>query len=111
MRVTLLLFTAGMLALGPATAVAQDAVGDAEAGFVVAAEICVQCHAIAPEVSSVFPVPDAPSFVDIADTPGMTAIALYAWMTTSHPTMPDIILPPDELRNVVAYILSLKTGD
>jgi hypothetical protein len=59
--------------------------------------------------SSVLPVPDAPNFADVADTPGMTAMALFAWVSTSHPTMPDIVLPPEDLRNVVAYILSLQT--
>ena len=33
---------------------------------------------------------------------------LYVWMTSSHPTMPDIVLSPEELRNVAAYILSLQ---
>ena len=47
-------------------------------------------------------------FEDVANTPGVTEMALYAWLTTSHPTMPDIVLDKDELRDVVAYILSLK---
>jgi hypothetical protein len=55
-----------------------------------------------------WPVLKGPRFDDVADTPGMTATALFAWMRTSHPTMPNIILEPDDLRNVVAYILSLK---
>jgi hypothetical protein len=38
----------------------------------------------------------------------MTATALFVWMRTSHPTMPNIILEPEDLRNVVAYVLSLK---
>jgi mono/diheme cytochrome c family protein len=97
------------MALLYASSAAAQAFGDAEAGYVVASEQCALCHAIAPEESSVLPVPDAPSFADVADTPGMTAMALFAWMTTSHPTMPDIVLPPEELRNVVAYILSLQT--
>jgi hypothetical protein len=38
----------------------------------------------------------------------MTAIALTAVLTTSHRLMPNIILQPDERRDVIAYILSLK---
>jgi hypothetical protein len=34
-------------------------------------------------------------------------VALTVWLQSSHPTMPNIILKPDELRNVVAYIRSL----
>ena len=49
-------------------------------------------------------------FEDIANTPGITETALFAWMTTSHPTMPNIVLEKKELTDVVSYILSLK-GD
>src|SRR6187431_3680 len=38
----------------------------------------------------------------------MTATALTVWLQTSHPTMPNIILEPNDVSNVVAYILSLK---
>jgi hypothetical protein len=30
------------------------------------------------------------------------------WLQTSHPTMPNIILEPNDMSNVVAYILSLS---
>jgi hypothetical protein len=48
--------------------------------------------------------------VTIATVPGMTAAALLAALQTSHRerTMPNLILPPNELRDVVAYVLSLK---
>jgi hypothetical protein len=44
----------------------------------------------------------------IAATPGMTSIALTAALLTSHRLMPNIMLEPDERRDVIAYILSLK---
>jgi len=44
----------------------------------------------------------------VAKTPGMTAIALTAILRTSHRNMPNIILADDDLRNVIAYILTLK---
>jgi hypothetical protein len=50
----------------------------------------------------------APRFKDVANTSGMTATALTVWLQTSHPTMPNIILEPNDMSNVVAYILSLK---
>jgi hypothetical protein len=53
------------------------------------------------------PILEAPRFEDVANTTA-TAMGLFTWMTTSHPPMPDIALRPEELRNVVAYILSLK---
>ena len=50
-----------------------------------------------------------PSFQEVADTIGMTSRALVVWFTTSHPNMPDIIVAPDDMDNVVAYIMSLRT--
>jgi mono/diheme cytochrome c family protein len=103
----LMLSLASLATLVAAGARAQEGVGDPEAGFVVASEICASCHAITRE-QRMWPVLKGPRFDDVADTPGMTAMALFAWMRTSHPTMPNIILEPEDLRNVVAYILSLK---
>ena len=53
-------------------------------------------------------MPQAPTFQSVADTPGMTELALSVWLQSSHPTMPNIILSQDDLRNVVAYIRSLE---
>ena len=49
-----------------------------------------------------------PAFRDIANTPGMTTTALTAFLTTSHPKMPNLILTPKEMADVTAYILSLR---
>jgi hypothetical protein len=38
----------------------------------------------------------------------MTVTALYAFLQTSHRNMPNIRLEPEEMRNVVSYILTLK---
>jgi len=38
----------------------------------------------------------------------MTETALTVWLRTSHPTMPNIIVEPADMDNVIAYILSLK---
>jgi len=37
----------------------------------------------------------------------MTATALRVFLTTSHPKMPNLILTPEEIADVSAYILSL----
>ena len=55
------------------------------------------------------PLPEAPTFESVANTPGMTELALTVWLQSSHPTMPNIVLKQDDLRNVVAYIRSLET--
>jgi mono/diheme cytochrome c family protein len=103
----LLLGWAFFATLVAAGARAQEDVGDAGAGLVSASRACASCHAVRRE-QSMSPVLQGPRFEDVADTPGMTATALFVWMRTSHPTMPNLILEPDDLRNVVAYILSLQ---
>ena len=107
-----LVFLAALL-LGP-TAGAQ-VVGDPQAGQKIAEQLCASCHAVMPG-EGVDPHPDplpferheALPFEDIANTPGITAMALFSWLSTSHPTIPDIVLEEEEMQNVVAYILTLK---
>src|SRR3990172_8181128 len=83
--------------------------GDVGAGVVYAGEVCAACHAVlANEQHS--PLPQAPTFQSVADTPGMTELALSVWLQSSHPTMPNIILEQDDMRNVIAYIRSLKSN-
>lgn len=94
------------LLLPSAGAMAQDA--DIEAGAAYAAEVCAACHAVATD-DLASPLPEATPFQTIADTPGMTELALTVWLQSSHPTMPNIVLEQDDMRNVVAYIRSLKT--
>ncbi len=51
----------------------------------------------------------APSFGAVADMPGMNGRALAVWLQSSdHATMPNLILAPGDLDDVVAYIVSLR---
>jgi mono/diheme cytochrome c family protein len=85
---------------------AQD-VSERLKGATFAQQICAECHAVqAGQPQS--PNGQAPTFETVAKTPGMTAIALTAILRTSHRNMPNIILADDDLRNVIAYILTLK---
>jgi mono/diheme cytochrome c family protein len=81
-------------------------VGDVQAGFTYAKEVCANCHAIVSNETS--PVPKATSFDEIANTSEMSAKALLVWMQTRHPTMPNITLEREDLMDVIAYILSRK---
>jgi mono/diheme cytochrome c family protein len=101
-----------MLAIAVLTALPGAAhavqLGDAKAGHAYATSACAECHEVDAGMSF-SPNPDAPSFQEVADTPGMTAQALTVWLQTSHPTMPDFIIKPDDMDNVIAYITSLRT--
>ena len=89
-------------------ALAQD-FGDVEAGHAFARQVCATCHAVEAE-QTVSPHPGAPTFRAAANVPGMTGTALVVFLRTPHSDMPDLVLPPEKMRDVVAYILTLKDG-
>jgi mono/diheme cytochrome c family protein len=94
------------LVMSPQNVHAQEA-GNPRAGLMIARQACASCHGImASQAAS--PRPQAPSFQRIASVPGMTPTALTVAMRTSHRTMPNIMLEPKELRDVIAYIISLQ---
>jgi len=91
-----------------ASALAAEEVGDPQAGFEYAKNVCSACHGISAERS---PMKKATRFREVADRPGVTGTVLRVWMETSHPTMPNIIIEKQDMLNVIAYILSLKGRD
>jgi mono/diheme cytochrome c family protein len=96
-------------AFAAATAVqAQESGGDVQRGRQLALGVCASCHAVRAGQTRP-PLSTAPSFQEIADTPGMTSIALSIWLNAqSHPTMPNFVLSSQQVRDVSAYILSLR---
>ena len=103
---TLLATFAAAGLLHPSSVFAQDA-DDIGHGREIARTICAECHVVG-RGQLVSPNSEAPPFPVLAGTPGMTTVALTAALLTSHRQMPNIILQPDERRDVIAYILSLK---
>jgi mono/diheme cytochrome c family protein len=101
-----IIFLALCLLFGAMASPAQTQTADSAAGEAYAEKVCARCHAIHP--SGLSPEPTAPPFRDVAKTPGMTGTALRVWLSTSHPTMPNIIVEPPDMGNVIAYILTLK---
>lgn len=83
------------------------AMGDASLGLAYAQKNCAACHNV---LNSTAPSPNdnAPPFRTVANTPGMTITALTVWSRTSHPTMPNLVIEPPEMDNLIAYILSLR---
>lgn len=95
-------------ATGCSASQAQE-IGSASRGEKYVRERCSECHAVDRQTQK---SPDfhAPRFEDAANTPGMTAMALAAWLNTSHKTMPNLIVKADELDDVIAFIRSLKSA-
>src|SRR5260370_34230429 len=87
---------------------AQDGSGTPEAGRVFAREVCTPCHAVTTDQVLPRRFVIGLDFQAIANSAGMTATALRAFLTTPHPKMPNLILTPQESADVIAYILSLR---
>ena len=93
------------VALGNQPTYAQDTI-QVRQGRAFAQSVCAPCHGIVPGAPS--PIAGAPSFHAIAATPGMSPLALRVALETPHHSMPNLMLSADELRDVTAYIMSLR---
>jgi mono/diheme cytochrome c family protein len=73
----------------------------------VAMEICSHCHRVAEGQRA--PLPNTPSFIDIANMPSTTAVSLKVFLRSKHKRrMPNFIMSNADTDGVVDYILSLK---
>lgn len=95
------------LALTMPLSAAQAQDGSASAGLAYAQRQCAGCHGVEAD-RTLSPVLGIATFKDIANTPGMTAMALKVWFQSPHPNMPNLVLAPDDRDNVVAYITGLR---
>lgn len=78
-------------------------------GLAYSQSVCAACHAVETGQTR-SPNPQAPPFEVIANLPGMTPTALNAWLHSPHPSMPNVIVTPDDRDDVAAYLNSLKYG-
>jgi mono/diheme cytochrome c family protein len=85
---------------------ASDAKADAARGRVLSEQWCSQCHGVRPNESS--PNAKAPNFSAVATEPSTTEYSLRVFLKTPHPTMPNFVLKPDDIDDIVGYIVSLK---
>lgn len=77
-------------------------------GLIYAETACGACHAVAADQSR-SPNAKAPAFQVIADTPGMTPMALNVWLNSPiHRDMPYVLVAADQLDPLVEYVYSLR---
>ena len=93
-------------ALLSAPAFAQE-FGNASRGWKLAVRMCSDCHWVRHAGKS--DGLQAPTLSAIANTKGMSAMALNVAPLTSHRSMPNIVLNAQERADVIAFILTLKT--
>jgi mono/diheme cytochrome c family protein len=113
-RIALVLLLVLWTGLSSASAQA-DVQDDIRKGHQLAATICAICHVAAPD-QAYAPImkPPAPSFDSIAQRKDTTVDSLRLFMTTTHrgldapKGMPDPELMDYQIREITAYILSLR---
>ena len=98
---------ATVLALACAHAAAQTPASVAR-GKEIAGRVCAGCHAIDNGQGAKVQGTDVPSFRAIAGRSARTPESLQAFIMTPRHPMPAIPLELSEIRDVVAYIESLK---
>jgi cytochrome c len=93
---------------GAWTSTAQELQGDHIAGGKLAREVCAACHIVSDD-QLVDPDVGAPTFFEVIDDPSVSELSLRVFLRTSHATMPNLILTPQETDDIIAYIVSLRS--
>jgi mono/diheme cytochrome c family protein len=102
-----LLLNAGTVLQTKADTIAIPSPFDVMEGDRIAHTLCINCHVVDTH-SPVIRTDRVPSFSWIAHQKGLAPTTLPVWLSTSHERMPDFNLTRDEIREVSAYILSLR---
>lgn len=87
-------------------ATAGEAKAAASRGEILSQQWCAQCHGVRPNQSSADQ--NAPSFSAIAAEPSATEYSLRIFLRVPHPTMPNFVIKPDDIDEIVDYIMSMK---
>ena len=98
------------MAFGLAPAMAQPRLntGNAENGRKIAERLCSSCHGLDARPSASTSSADIMSFPAIAAQQKVSREYLAGAIIVPHPAMPDTSLNLAEIRDVIAYIMSLK---
>lgn len=91
--------------IGPTQA--QTTLGDAKRGQELSQRVCSGCHSVSPGSAATVNA-DVPTFAAIASRPDITAERLAGRIIVPHPPMPNVQLTVVEMRDIIAYILSLR---
>jgi mono/diheme cytochrome c family protein len=79
---------------------------DLVAGEAIADQWCGKCHGV--RADSLSPNLAAPPFRKLAAEASITEYSLRALLQSPHETMPHIKFTPDQLDDIVSYIMSLN---
>ena len=99
-----------LIAVGASPALAQQGSADLTRGQELAANMCSFCHDVTRDQSGQT-LDETPSFVKIASKPYQSPEAVAESIIFPHPDMPKVSFTATDLRDIIAYIMSLKTKD
>jgi mono/diheme cytochrome c family protein len=85
---------------------APSRAADAARGAELARQWCAGCHLVADDQASA--TTEAPPFAAIARRSPDELAALAGFLADPHPPMPDLSLTREEIRDLLAYIATLK---
>jgi cytochrome c len=88
-------------------ALAQMGLADPKRGLELSTRVCSGCHIVS-SASATTANADVPTFSAIARRPETTAERLAGRIIVPHPPMPNVQLTIGEMRDIIAYILSLR---
>lgn len=80
--------------------------GDVVNGKSIAERWCASCHVVSPEQTTA--MADVPPFQSIAQRSDSAIEVLEGFLADPHPPMPQMSLTRGEIRDVLAYIRSLR---
>ncbi len=86
----------------------QSQTASPKKGLKLAESLCSNCHIVSDGASNPVTV-GVPSFKAIANDPNNTPELIAGSIIIPHPPMPTIQLDLSEIRDIVAYIHTLKT--
>ena len=94
----------------PGVAAAQSVVsgGVVANGKAIAMTWCSACHLVAPAAGAAKASSDIPTFTAIAQMLPDSADFLAAFIANPHPPMPNFNLSRQDIRDLLAYIASLR---
>jgi mono/diheme cytochrome c family protein len=97
-------------AVAPSPSAAQPRIARDDVPMLVATT-CSNCHAI--RAGELSPLARAPSFVDIANSHGLTHDTLVAFLSDAHnyPDVMDVEPDADDVEAIANYMLTLRRED
>jgi mono/diheme cytochrome c family protein len=101
-------FVIAALVTGAAMAQEPDRQGDPREGRDFALQVCTPCHVVSGHQLSPRRFAIGPDFDAVANAATTTPSGLHAFLSSPHPTMPNLILTRQDQENVITYIMSLK---